>query len=70
MACYKCRCENVGIESAYSSLESPVCAELMERIERLLIGQKSLVRRVCGPASSVRFLLVQLKLLIAGETTD
>lgn len=70
MTCYKCRCENAGIESADSSLESPVCAELMERIERLFIGQKSLVRRVCGPASSVRFLLVQLKLLIAGETTD
>jgi hypothetical protein len=70
MTCYKCRSENAEIESAYSSPESPVCAELMERIERLLIGQKSLVRRVCGPPSSVRFLLVQLKLLITGETTD
>jgi hypothetical protein len=70
MTCYKSRCENVGIESAYSSLESPVCAELMERMERLLIGQKSLVRRVCGRVSYVRFLLVQLKLLIASEMTD
>ena len=68
MTCYKSRCENAGIESAYSSLESPMCVELMERMERLLIGHKSLARRVS--VSDVRFLLVQLKMLIAGETTD
>lgn len=68
MACYKSMCGDVD-ESLHASLEGPVSVELMERLERLLKGQKSSqTRRVPDHASVVKHLLRQLKLLIASMT--
>lgn len=64
MACYKSMCGDTDT-SVYASLEVPVSVELMERLQRLLKGQKSSqTRRVPDHASGVKHLLIQLKLLI------
>lgn len=70
MTCYKSLCGDVD-KSLYASLESPVCVELMERLERLLKGQKSSqARRVPDHVCDVKHLLRQLQLLISGDMTD